>query len=189
VGSSYTEDFTVYIDYNHNGTFTDAGEMVAEVRGSAAVSKAFTVPTTALNGTTRMRIQMQYGSYETNPCATYTYGEVQDYTVNITGNAQRPVWNQGGDESAIATENISAVNLYPNPAQDNMTLQFVSNNNNAVRTNVYNLSGQRVMNAENTAIQGLNTFNINTSQLTNGVYIFEIENNGELKHEKFIIQK
>lgn len=84
--SSYDEYFTVYIDYNQDGSFTDAGELVAEINGSAAVTASITVPATALTGPTRMRIQMQYGAYETNPCATYTFGEVEDYTVNIVSN-------------------------------------------------------------------------------------------------------
>ena len=81
--SSYAEYFTVYIDYNQNGSFTDASELVAEVSGSGTVTTSFNVPATAPLGPTRMRVQMQYGAYETNPCATYTYGEVEDYMVNI----------------------------------------------------------------------------------------------------------
>ena len=83
--TSYAEYFTVYIDYKHDGLFTDAGDLVLEVNGSTTVTGSFTVPTTALTGPTRMRVQMQYGAYETNPCATYSYGEVEDHTVNITG--------------------------------------------------------------------------------------------------------
>ena len=67
--------------------FTDAGENVVTTNSTAAVSASFTVPASALNGTTRMRVQMQYNAYASSSCATYTYGEVEDYTVNIGGSA------------------------------------------------------------------------------------------------------
>ena len=32
-----------------------------------------------------MRIQMHYGGQVTNPCSAFNYGEVEDYTINISG--------------------------------------------------------------------------------------------------------
>ncbi len=182
-GTSYAEYWTVYIDFNHNGVFTDAGETVVKVTGKTAQSKAFTIPTTALNGPTRMRIQMQYGAYQTNPCATYTYGGVQDFTVNITGNAHIDL------QQAEANTDLNTIRLYPNPAQNNLTIQFASDNDGVARMNIYNLTGQRVMNQEKASFAGVNIQDINTATLSNGVYIFEIENNGIIQRQKFIIAK
>jgi hypothetical protein len=182
-GSAYAEYFTVYIDYNQNGVFTNTGETVAKVEGKKAVSTTFTVPTTALNGPTRMRIQMQYGAYETNSCADYTYGGVQDYTVNINGAALTlgaPV---------EGSSNLTGTKLYPNPAQDNLTVAFTSGNNSPVNINVYNMTGQRVMSEANSATTGQNTINVNTGTLSAGIYIFEMENNGELQRQKFVIAR
>lgn len=36
------------------------------------------------NGATRMRVQMKYNAYSTS-CETFSYGEVEDYTVTIVG--------------------------------------------------------------------------------------------------------
>lgn len=181
--SAYAEYFTVYIDYNQNGLFTDAGETVAKVEGTKAVSKAFTIPTTALNGPTRMRVQMQYGAYETNPCASYTYGGVQDYTVNITGNATVEIG------APVTAQDLAGIKLYPNPAQNDLTIQFNSDNDGNVHMNVYNLTGQRVISGETTASTGGNIVDINTSQLSNGVYIFELDNNGSVQRQKFVITR
>jgi len=185
-GRTYHEYWTVYIDYNHNGTLNDAGEIVAEVNGTGAVSKTFTVPTTALNGQTRMRIQMHYNSYETNPCLTYTHGEVEDYTVNITGNAQGPVEAQPAENLGGA---ISDLKLYPNPAQNFITLEFNSTVNNPATIRVYNLAGQQMMSVEKGASEGYNTESINTNTFSNGMYIFEIEVNGVTTRQKFLISK
>ena len=80
--SSYTEYWKVWIDYNHDGDFADAGEEVFSGSGASVVSGNFTVSTSALSGPTRMRVSMRYGGAPTS-CGTFTYGEVEDYTANI----------------------------------------------------------------------------------------------------------
>jgi len=81
-GSSYTEYWKIWIDWNHDGDFSDSGEEVFAKTGSSAVTGSFTVPTSASTGSTRMRVIMKYSSYAT-ACGTFTYGEVEDYTVNV----------------------------------------------------------------------------------------------------------
>jgi len=81
-GTIYTEYWRIWIDYNHDGDFADTGEQVLAKYGKSARTGTFTPPTTALTGTTRMRVSMKYGAYPTY-CETFTYGEVEDYTVNI----------------------------------------------------------------------------------------------------------
>lgn len=84
-GSSYSEYFRVWIDYNQDGDFTDAGELAfdAGAASPAAVSGSIDVPSSALEGTTRMRVSMKYLSAP-EPCGLIGDGEVEDYTVNIT---------------------------------------------------------------------------------------------------------
>jgi len=81
-GTAYTEYWRIWIDYNHDGDFADTGETVLSKYGKSARTGTFTPPTTALTGTTRMRVAMKYGSYAAS-CGTFSYGEVEDYTVNI----------------------------------------------------------------------------------------------------------
>lgn len=80
-----TEMVAIWIDYNQNGTF-DADEKLGE-QTLLSFSIGFTVPITALNGSTRMRVRNVYNTTNINPCISYTYGEVEDYNVNITGGA------------------------------------------------------------------------------------------------------
>jgi len=81
-GSSYTEYWRIFIDYNGDGDFADSGETVFSKTGSSTVTGSFTVPTSASTGITRMRVIMRYGAYASS-CGTFTYGEVEDYSVNI----------------------------------------------------------------------------------------------------------
>ncbi len=87
-GTVYDEAYAVWVDYNKDGDFTDSGELVWSKAASKDTpsSGTFTVPTAASSGTTRMRVAMQYNAIPTS-CQTFTYGEVEDYTVNITAQA------------------------------------------------------------------------------------------------------
>lgn len=83
-GTSYSEGYSVWIDYNQDGDFTDSGEQVwtNAATQNSPVSGSFTVPSSATNGATRMRVSMKYNGIPTS-CEAFSYGEVEDYTVNI----------------------------------------------------------------------------------------------------------
>ncbi|GAA4275133.1 hypothetical protein GCM10022258_44290 [Aquimarina gracilis] len=85
-GTTYNEGYSVWIDYNQNGDFTDAGEQVwtQAATQTTPVSGTFTVPAGALDGNTRMRVSMKYNGVPTS-CESFQYGEVEDYTVVIGG--------------------------------------------------------------------------------------------------------
>lgn len=87
-GGAYTEQWRVWIDLNHDFAFT-ADELVFSGSGSTAVSGTMNVPSTALTGNTRMRVAMSYGS-GASPCGSFGYGEVEDYTVNVSVGAPPP---------------------------------------------------------------------------------------------------
>jgi hypothetical protein len=85
-GTKYNEGYAVFIDYNKDGDFTDAGETVwtkAASQTTPAVG-TFTIPAGAATGATRMRVSMKYNGIPTS-CESFQYGEVEDYTVNIVG--------------------------------------------------------------------------------------------------------
>ncbi|HFX18138.1 MAG TPA: M4 family peptidase, partial [Flavobacteriales bacterium] len=87
-GTSYDEAYAVFIDYNNDGDFDDAGETVWTKAASKDTpnSGTFTVPSNATQTATRMRVSMKYNGIPT-ACETFDYGEVEDYTVNLTGEA------------------------------------------------------------------------------------------------------
>ena len=83
-GTVYSEGYAVWIDYNQNGSFTDSGELVFSqgATQNTSVGGSFTVPTSALDGETRMRVSMKYNGIPTS-CETFSYGEVEDYTITF----------------------------------------------------------------------------------------------------------
>lgn len=84
----YTENWKVFIDWNIDGDFFDAGEtmMTSTSYTSMNYTDVFTIPATALPGLTRMRICMESGLYPfPSACGKFTYGEVEDYSLNVIG--------------------------------------------------------------------------------------------------------
>jgi hypothetical protein len=90
VNGAWLEEVQAWFDWNQDGDFTDAGEAfyVGSLTGACAPCGALTtnvtIPTTALNGNTRMRVIERYNQVP-GSCDNATWGEPEDYTVNITG--------------------------------------------------------------------------------------------------------
>jgi len=99
--STYTEYWVVWIDFNNNQSFTDAGEQVFSGNGKSAVTGTITIPSAA-SGTARMRVSMKYNAAPTS-CETFSYGEVEDYTVTFGGtiDTQAPTVPVGLTASSI----------------------------------------------------------------------------------------
>jgi len=75
------DQVSVWIDYDQNGIF-DEPVIILTSPGTNLFSGSFTVPVSALEGPTRLRIRCNYTGVM-DPCGTTSYGEVEDYTVNI----------------------------------------------------------------------------------------------------------
>ena len=74
----------MWIDFDQNGSFDTSEEVVSGSTSSAGnLSYNFSIPSTALSGTTRMRVSMKWDADPT-ACESFSYGEVEDYTVNIS---------------------------------------------------------------------------------------------------------
>ncbi|PHQ30813.1 M4 family metallopeptidase [Leeuwenhoekiella nanhaiensis] len=104
-GTVYAEGYAVWIDYNQNGSFTDNGELVFSraASTSTSVSGSFTVPASALDGSTRMRVSMKYNGIPSS-CETFSYGEVEDYTITFGGGT-------ADTEAPSAPTNLAASNI------------------------------------------------------------------------------
>lgn len=85
----YFSGCAVWIDFNRDGDFDDAGEQVyvdnATSQAPKVVSGNIAVPITAVPGLTGMRVIVAetFSGSSLQPCMSYTYGETEDYLVNI----------------------------------------------------------------------------------------------------------
>ncbi len=173
-GGSYTEYWSVWIDYNGDGDFDDAGELAAQDRGKDAISIDFTVPFNATLGSTRMRITMKYGGYA-NACGGFTYGEVEDYTVNIvSGEAAKT----GVDQVHEAVD----ARLYPNPATQSLQVDFSTDAFQHLQ--VMTMNGAVVLKQKINTTQ--ETVVLNIADLKGGMYIIALEGASQTQYLKFV---
>jgi hypothetical protein len=81
--NSYKEYWKIWIDFNQNKIFENTEEVYSSNGGySTEFQGDITIPVNT-TGQTRMRVSMKYSSAPT-PCETFSYGEVEDYTVTLT---------------------------------------------------------------------------------------------------------
>jgi gliding motility-associated-like protein len=117
-GATYQQGFGIWIDFNHNNLFTDAGEFVwnSGAAGFQVFNGVVNIPASALLGITRMRVRSNYAAPPTSPCLNQTYGEVEDYQINIVPSVNVPP--VGVNDTICAGQNASLT------ATGNGTLQW-----------------------------------------------------------------
>ncbi|OJJ17878.1 hypothetical protein BKI52_28895 [marine bacterium AO1-C] len=175
-GTVYSEGYAVWIDFNQNGDFTDVGDLVftRAATQSTPISGTISIPSTALEGNTRMRVSMKYNGIPTS-CETFTYGEVEDYTINI-----------GNKSSSRQTKHLAVdgddLILYPNPVKGGILYIKNSVYQNKAFT-IKNNAGQKVYQGK------LANNQLNISQLPAGMYILEVDAGNKLVRKKFVVNK
>ncbi|HRF26125.1 MAG TPA: GEVED domain-containing protein [Ferruginibacter sp.] len=86
-GGNWTNSFAIFVDYNSNGQFEAAEKVYSSPSavGPHTRTGEFFIPATATQGTTLMRVvSVETGnSANITACGTYTWGETEDYLVDI----------------------------------------------------------------------------------------------------------
>jgi GEVED domain/Secretion system C-terminal sorting domain/Fibronectin type III domain len=172
----YRMYWAVWIDYNKNGVFTDAGEQVVTTNFTSAgnTNATFTIPNTALLGTTRMRVSGKYGAYPT-PCETFTYGEVEDYTINITASISTNVIASAREGQSENLESKEAeIMAFPNPVSDIVTIRLNYASASTHKT-VKMISSNGIEIGTQEIELYNNEFRIDTKKLNTGMYFIAIQ--------------
>ena len=143
-GGTYSNGCAIWIDYNKDGDFADAGEKVynaaSTTSGAHTESGNIIIPLTAIAGTTRMRVICSESSVPTDPCAAYSYGETEDYFVNIIAAAACAGPPTAGTTSALPTPicpgEISDVTLAGYTVASGITFQWQFSPDNVSWTDI-----------------------------------------------------
>jgi len=174
-GTSYTEDFRVYIDYNNDGYFFP-NELIMQGTCPAGQRNIYTqnidIPANAIQNTLlTMRVIGEAGTLSTAKvlCVIpFFVGDIEDYGVYIT--------------SALATDDVTGIKgltLSPNPA----TTAFTLTAGNAIESVVmYNMLGQKVLQKTLNAAQSV----IDVSALSAGTYMVQATAQGKTSVLKLI---
>lgn len=86
---NYSEWLGAWIDYNNDGTFTNASEMIITPGAyGTSFTGSFTTPANMVyNSNLRMRIRSSAASNTTDPCYNPIYSQAEDYSVYFENNA------------------------------------------------------------------------------------------------------
>ena len=178
--TAYDEAWTIWIDFNRDGDFNDAGEAVYSGNSTGTLSGNVNIPTNASSGLTGMRVAMQWQNTPPS-CGSFTYGEVEDYTVNITNMAQNysPVGLYVEHQTPAPSMRIA-----PNPASDIINIAFQNIRNEGI-IEIYDLTGKSL--TKQTLASDTNNLTLQVNHLTEGVYIIRLKlDNGTYANERFI---
>ncbi len=171
---AYTNDeIAAWIDFNNDFDFNDAGEQVAYVLVGANWVNTFnvTIPLNSALGQVRMRVRISYQpDGAINPCGPATYGETEDYIVNLTSGV-------GVDENPLAI-----VQVYPNPARDVLYVD-VKDLEDIKSIEVLDMNGKQIL-IQNKIEAGVNALAI--ENLDAGMYQVRVTQNGYQSTKRLI---
>ncbi|MDY8135635.1 GEVED domain-containing protein [Aquimarina sp. 2201CG5-10] len=176
-GTTYSEAYAVWIDYNNNGDFTDSGELVWSKAASTDTPNtgSFTVPSGTSQASVKMRVSMKYNGIPTS-CETFTYGEVEDYTVNLETNR-----SETGELLRTFTENsLNNIKLHPNPANAQLNIEILGGNFEEIT--IFSSTGAiaKKINPE------IDSLSIDVSEFASGMYFVRFVSDGLAVTKRFI---
>ncbi|MBL0359415.1 MAG: T9SS type A sorting domain-containing protein [Chitinophagaceae bacterium] len=174
-----------WIDWNGDGDFIDAGEQVFAPSIPISVKTKFwiKVPLGTSAGTKRLRVALR-SDRSPLACGTFTYGEVEDYTINIAAarfaapDATEDAFDQAGDIFIV----------YPNPVKDRMIIERSGYDENKAGASpaqmvVTSINGRVIMQARlNSLVQAFDV-----SKISTGIYFVTIISNNSKTTQKIII--
>lgn len=180
--SFYTSAFKIFIDYNKNGSFAETGETVYvsdTATGVYTKTGTFNVPTSALGGNTLMRVVNTETDfpYTIDSCGTYSYGETEDYLVNIPSLV-------GIEENEI----LNAISVYPNPTTGLFNITTSNANFTQLTITVIDIQGKEVFNTSDKNYSSNYNKQINLENLAKGIYYIKLNTGAAVKMQKLIVQ-
>ncbi len=111
----YASGMSIFIDYNRDGDFNDAGEKAYTTNGTTMSpntrSGLIEIPASASVGVTKMRIVVAEGVASPEACTGMGYGEVEDYNIMIKNSAP-PTICQGGTGTLYGPTSIDGHSIY-----------------------------------------------------------------------------
>lgn len=118
--TGYTDqDASMWIDFNNNREFETSERLITDFNLASAgtfYNTNFTLPAEIFPGSKRMRIRANWQNSSSDPCANFTYGETEDYTIIIViATTPPPVANfEANTTNILEGESVSFVDLSSN---------------------------------------------------------------------------
>ena len=174
-GAYATDQILVWIDFNQNYTFETSEKVYESATGVGPHTGTISIPADALLGITRMRVRLHDSSMGPNdtPCGSSDYGEVEDYSVNITS----PV-------NIVVTEHNSLLQISPNPADDKVVIS--STKSLVGNIQIVDVVGKLIY---SDVVNGVYNKSFDMSKEANGIYFVKMTKEGKnIETLKFVVK-
>ena len=79
--------------------------------------------------------------------------------------------------------------VYPNPAKNNVTIDFISQSNKKTNLVLTDMLGKRVKEFSINTVNGINSINLELVNLNEGVYFINFNNNNIKSTKKLVVTK
>lgn len=181
---NFQDHCNVYIDWNQDFAFDQATEFydLGDISNvdPGVLSANITVPATAINGNTRMRVSIEAnengGACDVNHHTEW--GETEDYTLNISG----------GSGLSISEESFEEFKLYPNPSEGAVNVSLLLDSTEVIQIDLFDLLGRTI---KTTIFENNNlTFNeqLHYNNLAKGVYLVKVKQGNKITSKQLIIK-
>ena len=95
-----------------------------------------------------------------------------------------------GTSTDITNNNLDIeFSVYPNPAKNQITVDFISTNNKSSNLIISDILGKTVKEFSINSSNGINRININLNNLNDGIYFINFSNNDIKSTKKLVITK
>jgi PKD repeat protein len=127
-----------------------------------------------------------------NPVHIYTANGTYTVTLIVTGSngctdTTTQVINFVSGVEEVAT--LSAMTVYPNPANDVVNITFNMNSGSDVNVFAYDMTGKVLVNENQDLVAGTTNVQYNTSEWANGTYFFRVTENGVSNTVRVVIAR
>ncbi len=168
----YDEFFSVWIDLNQDTDFDDLDEniFVSSNGTQTGVTVPLSVPSSALLGSTRMRVSMKYNSAPSACESNIPYGEVEDYCVEI---------DSGVSSVGLHLLSNNFIEVYPNPFLDKVVISGYVDRG-FIR--LFDLMGNLLM--EDVIESKTSAFNF--GDYSKGLYLLQIQDESNIIYKRLV---
>lgn len=197
--SPIPESWAIWIDWNMDSDFDDVSEQVfLDLNVGGEVNGSLAIPTQAAIGNRRMRVMMRWGSI-TDPCGSFPWGEVEDYTIYLDVGSAQPLSANPDERDMLAAhaadpregQPITAFHTgtfcFPNPASSYLQINDPAAYPQGYSIRLINSKGMGVWKQNSTESWDNLSLSIPVLHLPEGIYWLQVQSTAGLKTEKIII--
>lgn len=177
----------VWIDYNNDKDFDDAGETVisADFKKAGVFTGTFTVPVTTPIGIVRLRatakMSSDAGHTIPTPCDEPKdpidyHGEIEDYTLRIL--PALSVLKTTSEEIRMS--------VYPNPANGVVNIAFDRLVYEPFHVSLHDITGKLITEIVNEKQQTSYNYSIDMSQYNTGVYYLRVISGSNISYQRLV---